>query len=953
MSELKQISPMLDNLMIGDAISDHHGVRCYPAMREETDEKYIIKVISHPSSQAKLDALLITGVYPDEASAMRYFKELSDGIIEEVDILRQLSELEGFLPYESYQQEIAEDEKRLDVYLLGGYKRTLARQFSSAPLTHLGAINLGLDLCAALTVARRAGYLYVDLKPNNIYITTEGVYKIGDIGFLRLDGLKYASLPEMYHSAYTAPEVTDAFSALNDTLDVYAVGLILYQAYNGGQLPTQDENDAMQAPAYADYEMSEIILKAIAKDPADRWQTPVEIGQALVSYMQRNGANDTPIVPPAPVIDEPEEPAEVIEENDAPEDITEECAEVADTPQETEEQLSIEDLASNEDAAEVPATDEEDFENLSFLDDVFADEADLTEEDLSSVQLSDDLSEILEQADDLASHEVPEPVVAPEPIEIPIPEPILPVEETEEAPVDTEEDEEVVPVKKKSHWLRNSVIILAILALLTAGVFLFIQYYFVPIDNIRLEGSEDSLTVYVDTEIDESLLEVICSDPHGNRIPAPVKDGKAVFENLVPNTAYNVKVVINGFHKVTGDSSTAYSTPVQTNILQFSGVTGASAGTMILGFNIDGPDSDQWTITYSAEDEAEQTVTFPSHMITLEGFTVGKEYTFRLAPVGDLYVSGVQEIKVLASELIYAENLKVQSIEDGKLTATWTAPENTNVESWTVRCYNEEGYDKTLVVNETCATFEEVDETAAYTIEVIAAGMSVSQRAFVTENSTILTDVQVKEEGQSLLVSWNSNKAVPENGWVVTYSVDGHKIPTPIYCSENTTVIRTVVPGAKYSITVESASGGDVIGTPVTYETEKAEAFSCSYSGYDVTADNLEFMMCKTPPYPGWNRYYLAASDYTTTFYAGENASFLVHVDTSYGISYDEMSIVFVIRKDGIPVSISSTTDSWSNFWYLNYGELDIPAIPYEAGEYTIDIFFDGMLAGSETFTVI
>ena len=78
MSETKRISPMLDDFDMGGAISEHHGVRCYPAMRKGTDERYIIKSISIPASQRQLDALLLTGAFPDAASALTYFKEMAD-----------------------------------------------------------------------------------------------------------------------------------------------------------------------------------------------------------------------------------------------------------------------------------------------------------------------------------------------------------------------------------------------------------------------------------------------------------------------------------------------------------------------------------------------------------------------------------------------------------------------------------------------------------------------------------------------------------------------------------------------------------------------------------------------------------------------------------------------------------------------------------------------------------
>ena len=78
MSEIKLVSPLLDGFTIGDPISDHHGIRCCPAMKENSDDKYIVKIISIPASQKQLDALLLTGAYRDTAAASDYFKSLAE-----------------------------------------------------------------------------------------------------------------------------------------------------------------------------------------------------------------------------------------------------------------------------------------------------------------------------------------------------------------------------------------------------------------------------------------------------------------------------------------------------------------------------------------------------------------------------------------------------------------------------------------------------------------------------------------------------------------------------------------------------------------------------------------------------------------------------------------------------------------------------------------------------------
>ena len=421
MSELKLISPLLDNYDVGSSISNHNGVQCYPAMMKDTNDRYIIKNISIPASQTQLEALLLTGAYPDADSALSYFHAVADGVVEELETLKKLSMGEGFAAYDDWQLALKEDAFGYDVCMVGAYKYTLRKYLQHNPITHLTAVTLGLDICQALSTARKAGFLYVDLKPNNIYVDGRN-FQIGDLGFLRLDSLQYASIPDKYCSAYTAPEALDAFVTLTPTIDIYALGLILYQAYNGGELPFTGAHanaEAFAAPIFADYEMSEIILKACNPNPDERWQNPEELSQALVSYMQRNGANDTPIVPAT--IELPDE----------------ELEEILEASENTSEAVSSEGAAANNDIideivnhvmdlteiavsaqVESPAAESTDnsLDELAFLNDLPTDETSPENNvgDVAYSEVSDELSEILAQADELVAEPIPEPPVAPE-----------------------------------------------------------------------------------------------------------------------------------------------------------------------------------------------------------------------------------------------------------------------------------------------------------------------------------------------------------------------------------------------------------------------------------------------------------------------------------------------------------------------------------------------------------
>lgn len=961
MSEPKRISPMLDNFAMGEAFSDRNGIRCYPAMHNDTGDKYILKVISSPASETQLEAMMLSGAFSSKEDAVAYYRNITEEIENEAQVLKNLAQMEGYIPYEDSQIVPMDGDAGFDLYLLSQYRNTLQHKLRQGVMTHLSAVNLGLDLCTALAVCRKYGYLYVNLKPDNIYLSDEQSYRIGDIGFIKLSSLKYASLPERYRSAYTAPEISDAYATLNTTIDVYALGLILYQVYNDGMLPTASDGSIQGnfvPPAYADYEMSEIILKACAKDPENRWQDPVELGQALVLYMQRNGVNDTPISPVSENTDPetteedvPIVPLDTVSEGINPESITE---------------------------AEIFTEDAEG--NLTFLDDENTDETapEQNAEEITYEELTGEVSEMLNQADDLLSHPTPDPVVQPEPIDVPIPEP-LPVEEiaeesSETQPEETEEEtnpEEVLPVsdednaedeetddtqedadtpKKKSHWVRNTILGILILALLAGGVLFYTKYYLQPIESFVLEESEGTgMVVKVTGKIDERKLTVICSDTYGNQLTQPVVNGQAVFPSLAPNSAYTVKIVTDGFHKLTGNTYAVFTTPVQTDIVQFNAVTGSDDGTAVIGFAIEGPDAKEWNIRYSAADEEEKTVSFTGHMVTLSDLTIGKEYTITLSPQEELLTTGITEIKHTASRVVKAANLFITGLSNNTLSASWTAPKDTSIDSWTVRCYDGKDYDTTKVVNECAVTFENVDSAQDYTIEVTASGMSVSERVYAKANALVVQGLKAEIKNTSITVSWDKSSGAPSDGWVVRYSVDNSTVQELSCKDDNAVTISNIVPNASYFISVEATDATPVLGGKTILSTPESKGFS----GYGVKASNMSFKMCIKPSEKNWDRHDLSSDDYTRSFSIGTKAGFLVKMDKKYNTSSDKITTLFVIRDEsGNIVSTATSTKTWTKMWYQRYCELDIPALPSSAGNYSISIFFNGALAHTQSFTM-
>ncbi len=948
MSEPKLISPMLDGCIIGEAISCHNGVRCCPALREETGEKYIVKIISVPASQVQLEALLLTGVCKDTDSALEYFLEQAREIIKDKETLEAMSRLEGFSPYLDAQiVPMDEGEIGYEVYLLSAYRHSVEKLLGSEDLTHLDVMNMGLDLCAALAASRRAGYLFVDLKPGNVFYTDEQGYRISDLGFVPLGSLHYMSLPEKYISPYIPTEVTDHMAVLNDTMDTYALGLILYQAYNGGALPVGLGTPGYypEPPVYADYEMSEIILRACAPDPRDRWQDPTQMGQALVSYMQRNTVNDDPVMPP------------VIET--AEEEMTEEAA--------VEEFL--------------PET-EPDPDELAFLEALDAETAEFSSENAEAaaqMPSTEETSQMLAQADDLIAHELPEPVVAPEPIEIPMPEPILPEQpEPEEAPEQPEEElpaeepeaEEVLeleedtqesapvtslrdrPKKKRSY--KALLIILLILSITAAlalgGWYYYRNIYQQNIEDIWVDGEEDMLLVQLFSKIDEDLLTVYCTDSYGNSSSAPVTAGIAVFENLSPGTRYSIRVEISGFHQLTGSYETSFTTASQANILSLQAAVGPVDGSVVLSFTVDGQDCSEWTVSYEAEGIPAQSQSFTGHSVTVNDLTVGADYTFTLSSAECDYVIGQTQVSFTARKLLFAQDLAVTAIGENSLTVAWNAPEGETASSWTVRCYNENGYNESATVTETTYTFTGLELTAPCTVEVFAEGMNQSQFLILPANPVSISAFHFDGSSlKNLLLTWDFIGTAPEGGWTVQYTVDGQLQPQ-LSC-ESSSAALIFVPEAKYEITVLPAGDVPVFGNTASYTTAEAESFA----GYNLTAENLTVKMCLRPEMEVWEYNNVPYSAYKTSFTAGEIAAVTILSNNYRQRSDEQVIITFVIRSsDGTLVEVSGTDMTWNSIWSsYRTAKLELPALPEEAGEYTLSIYFGSQLLSVQNFSIV
>ena len=191
---------------------------------------------------------------------------------------------------------------------------TLAARLQQGPIRYADALVYFDQVLAALSCAHAQRIVHRDIKPANIMLAPYGVVKLMDFGIARsgndhgltMTGTTLGSV------AYMSPEQVRC-EPLDGRSDLYSIGVSLYETITGQRPYVSDNNfEVMQAhlqiPATPPLELkpdippalSQLILMAMAKDPAHRFQTADALRAALRSVAPALG-EPTPI--PAMVTD--------------------------------------------------------------------------------------------------------------------------------------------------------------------------------------------------------------------------------------------------------------------------------------------------------------------------------------------------------------------------------------------------------------------------------------------------------------------------------------------------------------------------------------------------------------------------------------------------------------------------------------------------------------------------
>jgi serine/threonine-protein kinase len=174
------------------------------------------------------------------------------------------------------------------------------------------AMSLSADVCGALDFSHRNGIVHRDVKPGNVMITPQGAVKVMDFGIARAVSDSQATMTStaavIGTAQYLSPEQARG-EGVDARSDVYSVGCMLYELVTGAPPFTGDSPVAVayqhvredpRLPSSINPEippeLDAILLKAMSKNPANRYQSAAEMRNDLLRALAGQRVEATPVM---------------------------------------------------------------------------------------------------------------------------------------------------------------------------------------------------------------------------------------------------------------------------------------------------------------------------------------------------------------------------------------------------------------------------------------------------------------------------------------------------------------------------------------------------------------------------------------------------------------------------------------------------------------------------------
>ena len=254
-------------------------------------DKAALKVISIPQKNSDVDDLVSDGY--DDASITKHFKSYLQDIVKEYSMMAEMKGCANIVYCDDVKYVQHSDGVGWDIFIKMELLTTLPKAIGKT-VSDEQTVAIAKDICNALSFCEKHSVLHRDVKPQNIFVSSDGTYKLGDFGIAKTSERTSGGTKTGTYK-YMAPEVFNN-QPYGERADIYSLGMVLYWLLNERRMPflplspepptaSEEERararrfsgEPIPAPAHGSAELKRIVLRACAFDPGERYMNADEM----------------------------------------------------------------------------------------------------------------------------------------------------------------------------------------------------------------------------------------------------------------------------------------------------------------------------------------------------------------------------------------------------------------------------------------------------------------------------------------------------------------------------------------------------------------------------------------------------------------------------------------------------------------------------------------------------
>ncbi len=262
-----------------------------------------VKVISIPQDSSEIDTLRSEGL--DINASKTYLKGVVDDVVREIQLMESFKGVQNIVSVEDYRVVERTDELGWYIYIRMELLTPFNTYICDKKMSEEEIIKLGCDICTALELCEQKKIIHRDIKPENIFVNDFGFFKLGDFGVARTMANMTGGMSQKGTPFYMAPEVFVS-NKYDSRVDIYSLGIVMYKLLNANRFPflntekqlldpneransveRRRNGEPLPEPCEASPSMANLILRACAFDPNNRFANATEMKEALMNV--KNG----------------------------------------------------------------------------------------------------------------------------------------------------------------------------------------------------------------------------------------------------------------------------------------------------------------------------------------------------------------------------------------------------------------------------------------------------------------------------------------------------------------------------------------------------------------------------------------------------------------------------------------------------------------------------------------